>query len=953
MGRYLIGIDLGTTNSALSYVDLQSRPRAGAVVLQSFPIVQKRSGGETGPKDLLPSFLYLPGEHDLPPGSAALPWNANTREIVGEFARTQGARVPGRLVSSAKSWLSHTGVDRTAALLPWGAPPEVPRLSPLEVSTRYLKHLADAWNHAPGRSSDDRLEEQAIVLTVPASFDDVARSLTMQAAQQAGYKQVTLLEEPQAAFYSWLGMNAVEETARMKPGMRCLVVDVGGGTSDFSLIRADEAQGELSFHREAVGDHLLLGGDNMDLALARFAETQLKAKLDAAQFANLVQQCRQAKEQLLDPAGPSEVSLTIMGRGRSVIGGSLHTTLTRDQLQTVLFQGFFPNVPWSAEPQRATRGGLQEMSLPYVADPGISAHLAQFLRQHLPADPITGKPVPPDAILFNGGVFQPTRLREQLIEVMRPWFADRETPWEPLVLANPSLDLAVAWGAAYFGWLKHTGGKRIGGGIPRSYYLAVGGEIPNPPDQESPERLLPTDRQTVLCIVPRGLEEGQIISLGLPVLELSIGRPVLFPLYTSTVRVDDRPGDVLAVAPSQLLELPPLFTQLRGGKRAGIKQVPVTLESRTTEIGTLELFCVAQDGGNRWKLEFNVRDIVKEAPARAANAEDAPDPASTLVDVFPEALVEAATHAIHGCYHALPDAPNPADLPKVLESALESSRNDWPSALCRRLVETLLEVGEHRRRSLAHANRWYHLLGFTLRPGYGDALDRFRVESLWKLLNVPAKPGTPQTVSEGGADYWIMWRRVNGGLNTALQQQLANRLRAALVPSKGKSLARPAANEWAEMWRCLASLERLDARLKEQFAEPLLRLLQRPPVPNFVFWCLTRLGARRLLYGPLNTIVHPQIVENWLDQILSFQPSHDTERLAFQFCLAQMSRMTGQRALDIDDSHRQSVLALLRNLNASDDCIAMVESVVDTDSDQSQLFGDALPIGLRLLPSAG
>ena len=924
MSRFLVGIDLGTTNSALAYIDLQNRPKVGTLGLKTFPIPQLVAPGQMGERPLLPSFLYIPGQHDLPPGSVALPWDPNATYTVGEFARNHGAKVPGRLVSSAKSWLCHPGVDRTAPLLPWTAPPDVPRLSPLEVSTRYLKHMVAAWNHAPHRAEADRLEDQAVVLTVPASFDDVARNLTVQAAKEAGLKNVSLLEEPQAAFYCWLGLSDPHEVTKMAPGMRCLVVDVGGGTSDFSLIRADEEKGELTFIREAVGDHLLLGGDNMDLALARQVEGRLPqaGKLDAAQFGMLVQSCRQAKEGVLAPKPPAGVSVTVQGRGRSVVGGSLHTQITPADVRQAILDGFFPFVPKDAEPARAARTGLQEMGLPYVSDPAVTRHLAAFLNRQLKADER------PDAILFNGGVFQPEVLRDRLVEVMRPWYGD---DWHPLILANPSLDLAVAWGAAYQGWLRHSGGKRIGGGIPRSYYIAV--------DTGTREAGSP-----VLCVVPRRLEEGQEVKLPKPELELALGQPVLFPLFTSTVRGKDKPGDVLTIPPHQLLQLPPLHTVLRGGKRSGTKHVPVTLQARSTEIGTLELYCVARDGDNRWRLEFNVRDIVTDA---GDDGEGGGERAGAT-DVFPEELVQKAADQIRATYDG--SAP-PNELTKSLEAVLEAPRHEWPTGLCRRLWTFLEEQADRRTRSSQHLNRWYHLAGYCLRPGFGDSLDRYRIEQLWKMLAAPFRAGgVTQQQAEGGADYWIMWRRVAGGLSTAIQNTLMNRLRPVLLPVKGKAVVKPGANELAEMWRAAASLERLDVKTKEALGVNLLRQVARSPVPTHGFWALTRIGARALFYGPLNLVVHPQVVEGWLDQLLAFQPANDSEKNGWAFCLANLARLTGQRALDVDEGTRTRVLETLRSLKVPAQWPEMVERVVEMQAgDRGQLFGESLPIGLRLL----
>jgi molecular chaperone DnaK (HSP70) len=943
MPRYLIGIDLGTTNSALAYVDLRRKPREGRPELRSFEVPQLVAPADVAPRLLLPSFLYLPGPHDLPPGATALPWDPQRSYAVGEFARNHGARVPGRLVTSAKSWLCHAGVDRSAALLPWSAPPDVARISPVEASARYLRHLAEAWNNTVAQGSEeDRFEKQAIVLTVPASFDDVARNLTVEAARKAGLENLTLLEEPQAAFYCWLATFPPSEAGSLQPGSLCVVVDVGGGTSDFSLIQAVEQQGELAFVRQAVGDHLLLGGDNMDLALAKFVETKLPGagRLDAAGYGMLTQACRLAKETLLAPDAPAGYTVTVVGRGRAVVGGTLHTQLTPADVRRLVFDGFFPQVPADAEPMRGSRTGLHEMGLPYVNDPAITRHLAAFLKKHTPAGS------PPRAILFNGGVFQPAALRDRLVDVLRPWYDRPDAPWQPLVLTTPSLDLAVAWGAAYYGWLRHTGGRRIGGGIARSYYIGVAADPAAPVAAGSDI--------TVVCVVPQRLEEGEEITLPRPELELALGEPVVFPLYTSTVRREDKGGDLLHVAPEQLLQLPPLHTVLRGGKRSGIKRVPVTLAAKSTEIGTLELWCVAREGSNRWRLEFNVRDIVQgEADSTAAGGEP-PEP--SLTDVWPEAQVQEAARLIRATYVPGDEPmPPPKELTKALESALDAARHDWPTGLCRRLLEFLFEVAEYRRRSPGHYARWYNLVGYCLRPGFGDALDRYRVEQLWKLLHSPPRDDAGRPVArqpEGGAEYWIMWRRVAGGLNAPLQQDLFNRLRPALLPGKGKGTVKPLANELAEMWRAAAGLERLEVKHKEALGDVLLKPLRRSPVPTYGFWALTRLGARVLLYGPLNAVVHPQVVQRWLEAILSFQPAHQSERLGWAFCLTQLARRSGQRALDVDDSHRQSVLSVLRSLDVPEHWPRMVEEVLELErEEQSQMFGESLPIGLRLVQS--
>ncbi len=967
MAKYLIGIDLGTTNSALAYVEARSKSARPAVI--DFVIPQLVKAGEMGERALLPSFFYLPGPHDLPAKACALPWDPDRGYTVGEFARNHGARVPGRLVTSAKSWLCHAGVDRTVAMLPWSAPPDVPRLSPVEASARFLQHMAEAWNHVMAKDhAEDRIQNQQVVLTVPASFDEVARNLSVEAARKAGLGNVTLLEEPQAAFYCWLAMPvgvAADKPLQqlLRPGMMCLVIDVGGGTSDFSLIQAIEQEGDLGFVRQAVGDHLLLGGDNMDLTLAKYVESKLPqaGRLDAASFGMLTQACRQAKEALLAPNPPAQFPVTVRGRGRQVIGGALHTTLTPEEVHRTLFDGFFPAAAIDSVPARGARTGLHEMGLPYVSDPAVTRHLAAFLSQHA----IT-KDRPPDAILFNGGVFQPQSVRDRMMEVLRQWYDTANRPWNPLVLATPSLDLAVALGAAYSGWLRHTGGRRIGGGIARSYYLAVetGGDQASEVRGQSSEvggsSLVPNPQSLipVLCVVPQHLEEGSEITLEKPELELALGQPVSFPIFTSTVRGDDRAGQMLRVSPQQLLRLPPLHTILRGGKRSGTKRVPVTLAARLTEIGTLELFCVAKQSDNRWRLEFNTREIV--APDGEPGDEEGGESAeATVTDVWPEEKVQVAAGLIRAAYTEK-DEKLARELMKNLDKGLEASRGDWPTGLCRRLWDFLGEVAEQRRLSPAHLGRWYNLVGYCLRPGFGDPLDKFRVDQLWKLLNAPLRQGGAVThaqaaafkAGEGGAEYWIMWRRVAGGLAAPLQASLFDRGRPVLLPSKaGKGPAyKPGPAELAEIWRAVASLERLDLKLKEQLGGILLKQVRRSPVPTYAFWSLTRLGSRALFYGPLNAVLHPHTVETWLEALLTFQPGNEEERRTWTFCLSQLTHRTGQRALDISDDLRSRVAATLRTANASPHLVQMVEEGGELESaEQKQLFGEALPIGLRLV----
>lgn len=990
MARYCIGIDLGTTNTALAYVELK---RGEAARVKTFEIPQLVAPGEWGRRPLLPSFLYLAGEHDWPKGACALPWDSDRQYVVGELAREQGARVPGRMVSSAKSWLCHGGVDRQAPILPWNSLPEVPRVSPVEASARYLGHLREAWNWVMARDDETaRLERQHIVLTIPASFDEMARRLTLQAALQAGLQPVTLLEEPQAAFYAWMAAGNCEilgakeliqvrhAEKALQPGMMCVVIDVGGGTTDFTLIQAVEREGELDLVRQAVGEHLLLGGDNMDLALARYVEQKLgiTGKLDAVGFFQLAQSCRRAKEVLLSDKPPAAVPVTVVGRGRAVVGGTFSTTLTADEITSVLLEGFFPFCPSNAQPQSSGGLGLHEMGLPYVRDPAISRHLAAFVNT------FAGEQAP-QAVLFNGGVFQSAQLRQRLLEVMKRWYDQPGHPWQPRVLTNPSLDLAVAWGAAYYGWLRQTGGQRIRSGLARSYYLGVSVNPTASTNTEAAESGR-DDICTVLCVAPRQLEEGTEICLEQPEMLLTLGQPVSFPLFASAVRPQDKPGQLVQVQRGQLQSLPTLSTVLKGGKRSGVREIPVVVTAKLTEIGTLELGLASRLGEQRWKLEFPLRtghtSSVATLPSEALPVGSAA--ADAIGETWPEEILQAAGAAIQEAFNSA-DSEGVRQLPKRLEEVLRSSRDNWPIGVCRQLWPVVAQCASQRTRSPAHLARWYHLAGFCLRPGFGENLDQHRVEQLWKLLSVPGKAATVSSVraGEGGPEYWIMWRRVAGGLSATLQQALWDRLRAFLIPQKGKAPPyRPNAHELAEMWRVAASLERLPVHTKQQLGEALLRLTKRTPIAPFVFWALARLGSRQPLYGPWNCVLPAEVAAGWLRQLLQLEalvsgatrpnrtpddaqtsgvPSTPTsaERNSsgpmsqdlrdWLFCLAQLARRTGMRNLDIDDTLRQEVLIRLDKYAAPSDLLqAVQQGGVRAEQEVGHFFGEKLPLGLRL-----
>jgi hypothetical protein len=607
--RYIIGIDLGTTNSALSYVDTTAAtdPHSPPPVEQ-YPIPQLTNPGELRDETLLPSFLYVPGPTDFPPGSVALPWNESPVAFAGQLAQKRGAENAGRLVASAKSWLSYGGVDRTSALLPITAPDGVGKISPVAASKAYLDHLREAWNH---NHPEHRFEEQVVLVTVPASFDAVARELTLRAAEQAGYNNIILLEEPQAAFYAWIESNP-NWRDQVSVGDLILVVDIGGGTTDFTLIAVTEENGELKLDRVAVGEHILLGGDNMDLALARTIEQRLAekgTKLDSMQLNALWQQCRGAKERLLDPETEAkDHPVTILGRGTGLVGGTIKAKVTRDDVQSTLLEGFFPLAGSHDMPQARRRVGLQEIGLPYAADVAVTRHMAKFLRQQ--AATSEGGSVRrgasglacPTHVLFNGGVLRAGLIRDRVIEVLNNWLRDESMSPVRLLSGKEDLMHAVSVGAAYYGLARQGKGVRIRGGVPRTYYVGIETSMPAVPGLPAPMK--------ALTVAPFGMEEGTDLQFPDREFGLIVGEPAEFRFLTSAVRKNDPPGLMLEDVTEELEELAPVEVNLPAEGHAG-EVVRVTLESVVTETGMLQLWCVAKDG-RRWKLEFNVRERVAQ-----------------------------------------------------------------------------------------------------------------------------------------------------------------------------------------------------------------------------------------------------------------------------------------------------------------------------------------------------
>ncbi len=915
--RYIVGIDLGTTNTAVSYVDLSAEATKNKGIRQ-FKISQLTGPGEVSALPVLPSFCYIPGSFDLSKEAVQLPWDTPDGLIVGTHARDHGAKVPARLVSSAKSWLCHSNADRRAKILPWGAGEEIGKISPVAASAAYLQHIRLAWNHLMAQDEDDYLENQHIIITVPASFDEVARDLTLEAASLAGLTNVILLEEPLAAFYSWLIRH--EKTWRdvISPGELVLVCDVGGGTTDLTLITLRETEGTPRFERIAVGDHLILGGDNIDLALARTVEKQFNTSspLSGDRWKTLCHLCRQAKENILNQGSERE-TITMMGTGTRLIGGTLTASLAREALENIVLEGFFPVVDAEKHAEPNIRKGISEFGLPYAAEPAITRHIGRFLEQHRPdIMNFLGERAPfPDLILFNGGSLKSKIVQDRIRTAIRNWFGKTDAA-QPRVLVSESLDLAVSKGAAYYGLVKIGKGVRVGSGSPRSYYLGV------TRDQNTASR-----SAEAICIVERGLDEGTPIRLSDRQFEVLANQPVSFDLYSSSFRSGDRCGDLVEIDDT-LTRLPPIQTVVQFGRKGVKTTLPIRIEAEYTEAGVLELWCRSLSSSHRWQLRFQLRD--------ASGISDVKDAA-----VFDNELVEEAVAAIHTAFSADADAAMLSGLVKKISSIIRSPRENWPLGLIRKLSDTLIAHSDARKHSPEHEIRWLNLTGFCMRPGFGDGLDDQRIKSLWKLY----KTGVIFTKNQQAlAEWWVMWRRLAGGLSAGRQRQFAQDIRPLIVTRKG-SKSRMSPQERLEIWMALANMERLSAKEKAEWGRMLMDEIKpkkyRPPH----FWALSRLAARELLYGPVDRVIRPNTVEQWIDTLLSQEwPQPKPVGAA----LAQMARKTGDRARDLDDSVIDRVIRWLTAHEMDASC-RILESVVGLEKqEEGAIFGESLPAGLIL-----
>jgi molecular chaperone DnaK (HSP70) len=918
---YIVGIDLGTTNTVVAY----AAPGDDAVRL--FAIEQLVAPGEVRAEALLPSLRYHPAASEFSPGALRLPWSqADEPAVIGQLARRLGAQVPGRLVSSAKSWLSHAAVDRSAPILPWGAPDDVARISPLEASASYLAHVRSAWNvHFPQHP----LERQDVVLTIPASFDEGARALTVQAARLAGLPRLQLVEEPQAALHDWLHRHRDRLATELAESRLILVADVGGGTTDFSLIRVAINDGQPVLDRIGVGQHLMLGGDNMDLVLARLAESRLHPsepgsppqKLSASRMSQLMERCRAAKEQLLAADAPGQAPVTLLGGGNRLVGSARSVELSREEVRQLLVDGFFPRVA-AGEASRARRGGLVEFGLPYASDAAITRHLATFLQQHaadarqaLGLDPDDrNQPAMPDTLLLNGGVFRAAALSDRLIDVLQGW---RGAPLTLLHNDNP--DVAVARGAVAHGLARRGQAQKIGGGAARSYFLALEGSA-----QEG---------EPGVCILPRGSQPGAELLLEERVFALRLGQPVRFHLAASTGPAVA--GELVDLALMDAQRLPPLAAVLPADQGRGRQEMEVWVASMLTELGTLQVSCVAaQDPARRWDLEFQLRGV--EAGPETGEARLPPGFADA-VQRIERVFVQRGGNL------------SPKDIRQLrlqLEKLL-GSRERWDLPLLRKLYDVLWKGARGRRRSADHERLWLNLAGYCLRPGIGYPLDDWRIEQLWAIFPEGAQHrGDSQVCTE----WWTLWRRVAAGLPAEAQLRLLEDFAFNVQADERERKRRPPTltpGGLDDMLRLVASLERIPGAYKVEIGDWLLEQLQAQPDQRLMLWALGRVGARVPVHGSAHEVAPVEAASAWLEWLLTL----DWRRIEpAAFAAAHIARLTGDRSRDLPDALRQRVAGRLRMAQAAPAWSAMVLEVVELEeADERRMLGDTLPPGLKLL----
>lgn len=929
--QYYVGIDLGTTHTAVAYAHSTKKHD-----IQLFQINQLISPGQVAERALLPSARYHAAAEELAEADTVF---SGEQLIIGEAARLLGAKTKGRLVASAKSWLSHPSIDHNADILPWGSAEEIAKVSPVDASASYLNHVRTVWNQ---RFPDAPLELQDIVITVPASFDETARALTLQAADKAGLKSIKLLEEPQAVCYDWLHRHSGNLAEALAGIHLLLVLDVGGGTTDMTLIKVEHGQTEPKLTRIAVGDHILLGGDNIDLALAHLVETRLvqeASRLPAADFSALTEQCRIAKEHMLADNAPNQWTITLLGSGSKLIGASRSTVLSQDEVKQIALDGFFPLTAIDELPEKK-RSAVVEFGLPYSAEPAISKHIAAFLQLHKNAakDALHGNGIVPDAILLNGGLFKSSAISQRILELLSNW---RGKPVRALENIHP--ELSVAYGAVNYAIARRGKKAKIGGGAARSYFLII--ETAPNGNSAGPE----LHQKYGICVLPKGSPEEQEIILHNRRFELKTGAPVRFDLVSCSGDNLAKAGDIVEIT-DEYHALPPFVITFTGNSGEINKETIVELGVTLTELGTLKIQCIdinaAQFPGQntdetgahqqkRWNVEFQIR---KQHASRQLTGIDLPPQITCAIDCI-QAVFGPKSKNVN------PNAVK--NLRPELEKTLGKERSEWDTHLLRTLFSALLEGLKYRRRSEHHERVWLSLAGYCLRPGFGHPLDEWRTGQICSIY----QQGIQFTNEiQNWSEWWTLWRRIAGGLDETLQVRIYDDIANYINPASSRqpNVAKQAKQRsFEDMVRLGAVLERLSTDKKVQQGEWLLKRLEKSGEAQQFWWALGRLAARIPFYGNHHNVIAPEIAEQWLNAILKQDWKKNTHAA---FAATLICRKSGDRVRDIDESLRQTVIDKLTLSKTPLSWREIVTNIQELDAkEEIQFYGETLPPGLKLL----
>ena len=896
---YSVGIDLGTTNCVIAAIDLKSNHGSYPEVI-TIPIIQRIDEETIGHTNKLPSFLFYPTQNQ----KEALPQFDLDSEgwIIGMAAQTLGRKISGRLITSAKSWMCHNRADKKSPILPWGGSDDVEKISPLKATELILKHLKYSWDQSEvGKNAP--LEKQHLTITLPASFDQAARELTLEACANAGMSHAKLLEEPQAAFYNWISLRKGRWEEALGTSRKVLVCDIGGGTSDFSLVECFEEEGSFKFNRVAVGDHLLLGGDNMDLGLAHLAESKIsngKKKLNQSQWLLLSQLTRHAKETLLSDSEESEVNIRLPGSGTKVIGGLRQTTINKAEVENMILNGFFNDLDYSTYESRKS-SGIKELGLPYEQEPAITWHVLDFIKRH--EDEVSF----PDAILFNGGALEPDSIRERILEVLKKNGPSNNSI---RILESDSFADAVARGAAFYGFSSNRGGVRIGGGIPVAYYLGFQKDGVN----------------SQVCIIPKGTEAHEKVKLDIPGLEVKTNTPVSFPLYECDTYPLDETGKVRNL---NIEATGNLKTLVKFGKSFE-KMVPVDIEGEVSELDTLNLTLQSENTEHNWKLEFDLRDNKPENQLDYKETENTES--STIQFEINNTWIENFFNTQNG------------GLIKSIEKEFSIRRQELSIPTIRQIADALLNKSDYHKKNAKEEARWLNACSYCIRPGFGHPTDEVRRNKIWSLF----KKGANATNDTSAKIEWaILWRRCAPGLESGRQNDLFQRNKKPLTDKKGNPSFKA---EGAEYWRLIASLEHIPVKDKEKMGTLLIKQLQTDPSSHIelMLWAISRFGARLPVQASIENIVSAETAETWTRSLLKMERYLGK---GLENTIVELCRKTDERSIDVEKSCIDEVIHFFDTHKECDSqklSIPLLNYSQREVFEQSQMLGENLPVGLQL-----